>query len=157
MNLISIDPHIIKPYAYSIWVNGELENYGYFKAIFEFNMLVIKSGVDLVLIEDQFLGKNFSTAKALTLNTGKIVGICELHDIKHEIINVATWKSKLPELQRFDKDKTLTKYRRKKAKVQAMIDKATEIINREGMKGHLIDEDIASAVLIAWIMKIKGD
>lgn len=152
MTIIAIDPHIIKTYAYSIWKDQGLYDYGNFDNMKEFQAILYDEKPDKVLIEDQYLAKNFNTAKKLTISAGKVFGLCELNSIECVSINVATWKSKIPELQKFDKDRSLSTYKRKKAKEEVLICKAKEVIVSRFGVAQDIDEDIASAVLIGYTM-----
>lgn len=75
-----------------------------------------------------------------------IAGICEYLSVHVEIVNVAIWTSRLKIYEGIDR--TLSKHFRNKKKKERLIKYASRF-------GNIEDEDIASAVLIPYAMKIK--
>lgn len=159
MNFITIDPHVTKSYAYSIWLDDKLDDFGHFTSMLVIENMLNDDFVDEIYIENQYLSKNFNTALGLAHNTGKIMGICEFVGLPCKLVNAGWWKSKIPELQAYDKDKSLSKHYRRKAKKNIMIVRAGEVI-RKYYPNHKVecDEDIASAVLIgSVVLEYKGE
>ena len=147
MTYMGIDPAIKKSHAYSIWTDGELIYSGKFDFMCELWSILHKWPVDTILIEDQYLKFNFDTAKKLSFKSGMIAGICEYLSIHVEIVNVATWTSRLNIYGSIEKG--LSKHFRDKEKKRRLIQYASQF-------GGVLDEDIASAILIPYAMKIKG-
>jgi len=89
MIILAVDPHFSKkklPYAYALF--GESIKIG----IGTLLDLPIKE-CDKVVIEDQFMSKNYKTTKGLSWSAGKVMGLAEYFGKEYDIINVATWKA----------------------------------------------------------------
>ena len=79
MIYIGIDPGDKKPHGYSVWINGELDDFGKIETVDQFLSIlsdygvkepfeVIQNSIE-VLIEDQFLQHNYKTSKNLTFKS----------------------------------------------------------------------------------------
>ncbi len=146
MIYMGIDPAIKKPHAYSIWEDNKVIRVGKFSYMCELWSILHKWNIDLVLLEDQYLAISYNTAKHMTFRSGMIAGICEYLSVNLEVVNVATWTSRLKIYK--DIEKGLSVYKRKKEKFKRLIKYASQF-------SEILDEDIASAVLIPYAMKIK--
>lgn len=51
--------------------------------------------IDTIFIEDQFMKVNYDTAKKLSWATGKVMGLAEMLGLEYDIVNVASWKSRM--------------------------------------------------------------
>lgn len=131
MRVMGVDPSTAKPLGVSL-VNERLtvEHSGLF-ALKEVYDLMREWKPDLVVIEDQYLSFNYSTAKKLSWCTGKIMGMALVLDIPCEVINVAHWKKVMQCTPKDKKDKV------------AHVRRCTKIFGKE------YEDDVASAILIA--------
>ncbi len=141
--VIGIDPSISKGQAFSVWKDNKLKTCGKFHSLIQWVAILNREEPDLILIEDQYLAINYKTSKELSLMTGKLMGIAELLNKKVEIVNVATWQSRLGVLT-IGRSCKLSE--RRKLKMAALITLAGKFIK-------LDDDDIAAAVLIPYAMR----
>ncbi len=144
MIIASIDPATkAKDHAIAIYNSGQLEAVYKSHDIFEMNGIFLRDDVDVVYLEDQFLGCNPQTLKNLAHESGKILGLLELLNIPYELVAPSTWMAwhKIPK-----KPKEISSYRWKKRHKQDLIDKAIELTN------YVVgtDEDCAAAILLGW-------
>ena len=124
MKILGIDPHCTKPYGYALLEDGDIVCFGESTLQNMWENLHIWD-IDLVAVEDQYMAKNYNTAKRLSWSAGKIMGLAEVLGIPFVDINVATWKSKM------------------KAQKGVHIERVREIFGIE------VSDDEASAILIA--------
>jgi Holliday junction resolvasome RuvABC endonuclease subunit len=95
MRVLGIDPHSAKPYGWAVVVDGKLGPFGfaYVKQLFGIMNSPLIGKLDLVAVEDQYLNKNYNTAKTLSWAAGKALGLAEILDIPTVSVNVAKWKA----------------------------------------------------------------
>ena len=146
MIVIGIDPHSAKPYAISVFEDGVfLESFETSDTIDLYDVMntnFMHSDVTVV-IEDQYMNRNYDTAKKLSISAGVARGIALLVGCKADIMNVATWQSVVG--IKFEKGLT------KRSKEKIIEQKALEF-------GYLIENvDQASSALIARAyMQVNG-
>lgn len=141
--IISIDPSKTKGYGYAVWDKSRVIECGKFVTIQKWMQLVTKYKPEITYIEDQYLYKNFKTAKFLIISVGRLIGILDLKGLPHQLINPATWQSRLGILDYASGEKYSVKKRKRSEKVISM---ANIFVN-------VSDDDVACAVLIAYSMR----
>lgn len=124
MKVLGVDPHITKPYGYALMEDDILITFGESSLVNIWDNLHMWD-VDLVVVEDQYMAKNYNTAKRLSWSAGKVMGLCEVIGVRCVDVNVATWKSKM------------------KAQKGIHVERVQEIF------GKKVSDDEASAILIA--------
>ena len=92
MKVLGIDPHSAKPYGWAVIDEGKLMSYG-LASLRDLYSLMKEYKPDLVAVEDQYLARNYLTAKSLSISAGKVLGAAELLGIKTVSVNVAQWKA----------------------------------------------------------------
>lgn len=138
MVFISVDPSSSKGQAYAVW-DGKLVECGKIFTTKDWADVLFRVCPEKVYLEDQYMAKNFKTAKGLTLEVGKLIGVCELQSIPWEILNVATWQKAVGML---DVGKGLKPYQ--KAKIR----KVWVIAKARNQEISIKDDDIACAVMM---------
>jgi len=125
MRVLGIDPSTAKPLGFGL-VNERLtvEDSG-LCSMFGLQDILRELKPDLVVVEDQYMARNFSTSKKLAWCAGKIMGMCAIYKIPNCVMNVAHWKSLM------------------KAQSGTHIQRCKQIFNMD------LQDDVASAVLIA--------
>ncbi len=90
--IIGVDPHYAKPLSFTVLRGEEIvaQSKGDIRTL---DILLEAYHPDLVAVEDQYLNKNYNTAKKLAWVAGKVMGLCELRKIRCESVNVSTWKA----------------------------------------------------------------
>ena len=123
MRVVSVDPASAKPLGVAL-----ADEYGLISAgLFSYKELYTfleHMRPDIVVVEDQYMFRNYNTAKKLSWSTGKVMGICEVLEIPYQEMNVAHWKSVV--------------------KTQ----KGTHVQRCEEILGIQFQDDVASAILI---------
>jgi len=152
MRIVGVDPSIRKGQAYSLfdvknnmWNKQSLVQYGKLESMIQWLNFLAVADPDLVLIEDQYLAKNYKTAKELTLVSGKLAGVAEMMKVAVRFVNVATWQSRLGIVGIGAK---MNPTQRKKVKSETLILLAGRFVD-------LKDDDIAAAILIPWAMRFE--
>lgn len=90
MTIISIDPHSAKNQYYTHFNNDFLIDHGNVN-IDNLNELIGSGAV--VVVEDQYLGKNFKTVTSLSRIVGRIQEICHYRGATCVLINTAVWQA----------------------------------------------------------------
>ena len=128
VRVLGIDPATTKPLGMALVSMVDdvyvVEHSGLFPYVCVRDFL-IKTKPDMVVIEDQYMFKNFNTSKKLIQCVGRIMGLCGTMRIPHTVMNVAHWKSYM------------------KAQHGTHVDRCKQIFN------NIYQDDIASAILIA--------
>lgn len=132
MIILGIDPHVSKPYAMTL-LNGDailMQAKGDVKTL---DVVLSAYKVDVVAVEDQYLNRNYSTAKGLSWSAGKVMGVAELRGVRVVVVNVASWKAYFHVM--------------KGGHVKASV-----------LRRGLEDDDLASSHLIAlYALEVEGD
>lgn len=127
MRILGIDPASAKPLGYALVSNNQrltVECSG-LCSYMDLPDIIKETKPDLVVIEDQYMFKNYNTSKKLAWSAGKIMGICLIMRVPNTIMNVAHWKAHM------------------KAQKGTHIQKCKEIYKQE------YQDDVSSAILIA--------
>lgn len=128
MRILGIDPATAKPLGIALVSNDESRltvEYSGLCSYMDIPEFLKELQPDLVVIEDQYMFKNYNTAKKLAWSAGKIMGICGMMKVPHTVMNVAHWKSHM------------------KAQKGTHIERCKQIFGEE------YQDDVASAILIA--------
>ena len=96
MNIIAIDPHWAKPYAFCEWIKKTAIDWG----MLEWEELhdrmqgwaVQSDDYYEILIEEPYLGMNISTLSKLAYSVGMVFAICEEFGIKWHFVKPMHWK-----------------------------------------------------------------
>lgn len=150
MKVLAIDPHINKQYAIALFDDHTLVNLGYAE-LHVVELLV--NLADHVYIEDQYFGKNNNTMKKLAQSSGKVIGLCELHDTAYTLVHPATWQSRAGIKLKKKKDMKQSEW--VKYKANEYIRAAELIVGDEKLK--IENDDFAVAIIMAWAMGVEGD
>ena len=133
MRILGVDPATFKPLGIALVSNGErlTVEYSGLCSYLDIPDIIKKCRPDLVVIEDQYMSRNYNTAKKLSWSAGKIMGICAIMRVPNCTMNVAHWK-KIMKAQKTDKKDNTAHIRR-----------CAEIFGQE------YHDDVSSAILIA--------
>lgn len=123
MRIVSVDPASAKPLGVALLDEHGLVSAGLF-SYKELYIFLDHMRPDMVVVEDQYMFKNYNTAKQLSWSTGKVMGICEVLGLPYQEMNVAHWKSVV------------------KAQKGMHVQRCEEIL------GIQFQDDVASAILI---------
>jgi hypothetical protein len=94
--ILGVDPHSAKPFSWAL-LRVDLQMGPPIKLIkwSTGNLIALKVamlGADEVVIEDQFLNKNYRTARELSKAAGEVSGIAKLQKLQVTWMNPATWR-----------------------------------------------------------------
>jgi Holliday junction resolvasome RuvABC endonuclease subunit len=123
LTVFGVDPHTAKPLALTVVRDGAVA----YQAKVDLRQLYdLAAGLrpDLLAVEDQYMSKNYKVAKGLSWAAGGVLGVGELLGIPTQVVNVATWKSKMG------------------------AQKGTHVV-ASTLRGGAADDDLASSHLIA--------
>lgn len=97
MTVMGVDPHYAKPYAVTVVRDNDiiLQAKCELRRLYDLIESLRGDGGLLVAVEDQYMNKNFKVAKGLSWAAGKALGACELLGVESQVVNVASWKSKM--------------------------------------------------------------
>jgi len=98
MTFIGVDPHWAKPYAVTILVDGVITKQVLCEITYLHSLIQECYRADpetVVAVEDQYMNKNYNTAKKLSWSAGKVMGVAELVGAVCTPVNVASWKAKM--------------------------------------------------------------
>lgn len=129
MTVVGVDPHYAKPYAATVVRDGEIllqckcTLAHLYEVVDDLRREVGPSNL-LLAVEDQYMNKSYKVAKGLSWSAGKVLAVGELLGVPAQVVNVASWKSKM--------------HAQKGTHVAASVD-----------RGGLPDDDLASSHLIA--------
>jgi len=93
--IMGVDPAWAKKHAVAI-VDFELGHITTAKLdLRDISPFILAHGVEEVVIEDQYLNKNYATAKKLSWSAGEIIGLAKIHGKPFHMINVSQWKASM--------------------------------------------------------------
>lgn len=137
--IISIDPHIIKPYAIAIWEDEILIDIRKESDVIAIEE-IIQNDVSICFIEDQYLRLNANVLLKMAHSAGIIAGICAINMVDYEYILPNVWQTGLNLPRR---DKSISKRNWQKLHSQHLVAKAQEYTDI-----RIEDDDCACAVLL---------
>lgn len=95
MRVMGVDPACSKPIAWAVVENGVLMYSGRGTVIDLYGALRRDVEVKLVAVEDQYLFKNYKTAKKLSWAAGEAMGAAKIAGVRVAVANVSAWKAKM--------------------------------------------------------------
>ena len=142
MIILSVDPHVNKPYAVCTIENGLVMGIDEYNDIFNiYDSWAYYEGRDVkVIIEDQYAFLNMKTLIQLAHAAGRIAGVCEVLEFPYEFVQPSVWQKgfNIPR-----KTKEYSAYQWKKLHVEHLIREAKQYTSLP-----IKNDDYASAVLM---------
>ena len=91
MNIIAIDPHWAKPYAFCMWLQDTAVDWG--MTVYDLLDGYLSDPMwDKVIIEEPYLGMNVNTLTKLCYSVGMVIGLCEQLELPWAFVKPMHWK-----------------------------------------------------------------